>query len=310
MIEEISVFLAVVDGGSLSKAARLRSMAVSSVSRKLDALEQHLGTRLLQRSSRFLLLTDAGEQFVPRARAILSELDEARNEIASASTEPSGLLTIAAPAAFGRRHVAPAVFSFMQLYPAIDVVLHLSDDLLDLRLQRVDLAIRSAILADSELVATRLAPVRRIAVASPAYLERHGKPDTPQALLEHNCVTLASAPLPPGWWSFSGVHGGAALPVKSSLRSDDTETLLQAALHGVGVAHLASWMVSDAVVAGTLVSLFPTEIGLPPTSRAAVHAVRMPGRSHAAKAHLFIAHLRGAFGEPCYWDVPLLPRTA
>lgn len=306
MIEEISVFLAVVDGGSLSKAARARSMAVSSVSRKLDALEQHLGARLLHRSSRFLLLTDAGEQFVPRARAIVSEFDDARNDIASVATEPRGLLTVAAPAAFGRRHVAPAVFSFMQQYPAIDVVLHLSDDLLDLRLQRVDLAIRSAALADSDLVATRLAPVRRIAVASPAYLARHGAPATPQALLDHNCLTLASAPAPPGWWHFQGFNGGAALPVTGSLRSDDTETLLQAALAGIGVAHLASWMVSEAVVAGALVALFPADMTVSPSSRTAIHAVRMPGRSHAAKAHLLIAHLRSAFGDPCYWDVPLL----
>ncbi len=302
MIEEISVFLAVVDGGSLSKVARERAMAVSSVSRKLDALENDMGVKLLHRSSRFVMLTDAGEQFVPRARAILSELDDARHEISAASADPRGLLTIAAPTAFGRRHVAPAVVSFLQQYPAIEVVLHFSDQLLDLRAQRVDVAVRSGALPDSELVATRLAPMRRIACASPDYIVRAGRPDSPQALLDHNCLTVASLPLPTGWWCFPGVNGGAPLPVKGTIRTDETDTLLQGAIGGIGVVHLASWMVSDAIVAGELVPLFPLADCAVPGERAAINAVRMPGRSHAAKARLFIAHLRDAFGEPCYWD--------
>ena len=302
MIEEISVFLAVVDGGSLSKVARERGMAVSSVSRKLDALEQDMGVKLLHRSSRFVMLTDAGEQFVPRARAILSELDDARHEISAASADPRGLLTIAAPASFGRRHVAPAVVSFLQQYPAIEVVLHFSDQLVDLRAQRVDLAIRSGVLPDSELVATHLAPVRRITCASADYIARAGRPASPLQLVDHNCLTVATLPLPTGWWCFPGFNGGAALPVKGSIRTDETETLLQAAIGGIGVVHLASWMVSDAIVAGDLVPLFALEDGALPAQRAAISAVRMPGRSHAEKARLFIAHLRSGFGEPCYWD--------
>ena len=301
MIEEISVFLAVVDGGSLSKVARERSMAVSSVSRKIDALEQEMGVKLLHRSSRFLLLTDAGEQFVPRARAILSELDDARHEISAASADPRGLLTIAAPSSFGRRHVAPAVISFMQQYPGIETVLHFGDQLLDLRAQRVDVAIRIGVLPDSELVATRLAPVRRIACASPDYIARMGMPASPQELVKHNCLSV-SGPAPVGWWCFPGVNGGAPLPVKGSVRTDDTETLMQAAIGGIGIVHLSSWLVSEPLVSGQLVPVFPLADATLQGERVLINAVRMPGRSHAAKARLFIAHLRTAFGEPCYWD--------
>lgn len=302
MIEEISVFVAVVDAGSLSKVARARGMAVSSVSRKIDALEHQMGARLLHRGSRVLMPTDAGEQFIARARAILSEFDDARHEISAAGADPRGLLTIAAPASFGRRHVAPAVVGFLKLYPAIDVALHFSDELLDLRAQRVDVAIRIGVLPDSELVATRLAPIRRIACASPDYIARVGRPDTPAALLGHNCLTVATLPQPSGWWCFPDFNNGAALPVKGSLRSDDTETLVQAAVGGAGVVHLASWLLSDAIVAGQLVPLFPRAVSDRSGGRAAINAVRMPGRSHAAKARLFIAHLRAQFGEPCYWD--------
>lgn len=308
MIDEIRTFVGVVDAGNLSRLAVLRNTAVSSVSRKLDALERELGVKLLHRNPRVVMLTDAGEQFLPRARAILSELDDARHAIAEASADPRGLLTITAPASFGRRHVAPAVVSFLRQYPAIEIDLHLSDQVLDLRAQRVDVAIRIGVLPDSDFVATQLAPVRRVACASPAYLARRGVPASPQALVEHNCLTVAALPVPHGWWCFPGVNGGAALPVRGSLRSDDTETLVQAAVAGIGIVHLASWLMSDFLVAGTLVPLFAS-MSEPAVKRpAAIHAVRMPGRSHAGKAHLFIAHVREQFGDPPYWDRALASR--
>lgn len=306
MIDEIRTFVGVVDAGSLSKVAALRSSAVSSVSRKIDAIERELGVKLLHRTSRVVLLTDAGEQFLPRARAILAELDDARHAISASSADPQGLLTITAPSSFGRRHVSPAVMSFLKKYPMIDIDLHLSDDMLDLRTQRVDVAIRLGILPDSDLVATQLAPVHRIACASPAYLAQRGVPHSPLQLLEHDCVTLASRPIPVGWWCFPGVNGGAALPVSGSLRSDDTETHVQAAVAGMGIAHLASWLASDAIVAGQLTPLFSQAAQQPERRGPALYAVRMPGRSHVAKAQLFIAHLREQFGETPYWDRALL----
>ncbi|HEU4842922.1 MAG TPA: LysR family transcriptional regulator [Burkholderiaceae bacterium] len=298
----MAVLLAAVEAGSLSRVARERGVAVSSIARRIDALEEDLGVKLLKRGARQLLLTDAGEAFLPRARAIVSELSDARHAIAELSSDPRGLLTVAAPASFGRRHMVSAVASFLALHPAIEIDLHLSDDLLDLSTQRVDLAVRMGVLPNSDLVATMLSPVQRFVCASPAYLARHGKPRTPQDLLRHNCLCLATPPFPSGWWTFAGVNDQLPLPVTGNLRSDDTEALLGAAVAGVGVAHLASWLVSDDLVAGRLVPVFAPALAAKGPRLPAIHAVRLPGRSHAAKAQLFIAHLRRAFGAPAYWD--------
>jgi len=168
----------------------------------------------------------------------------------------------------------------------------------------LDVAIRLGVLEDSDLVATRLAPFRRIVCASPDYLARHGRPAVPADLVHHNCLSLASTPLPVGFWCFPGTNGNAPLAVRGSLRTDDTEALLLAAEAGLGIVHLASWLVGDALRDGRLVALFhdaPPARGDGP----AIHAVRMPGRSHEAKARLFIDHLRVYFGSPPYWDKPV-----
>ncbi len=306
MFDALSTFVAVASAGSFSRVAKAQRVAVSSVARKIDGLEAELGATLFKRSSRTLLLTDAGEQFLPRARSLLADLSEAKNSLSELASEPRGLLTVTAPATFGRKHVVPAVLGFLEQYPLLEVELHNSDDVIDVTQRRVDVSIRMGTLPDSDLIATRLAPVRRLLCASPAYLEQRGRPQQPLDLLKHDCLTSASRPSPPGWWSFSGVNRDAPLPVRGSFRSDDTDALVQAALAGVGIVHLASWLVSDLVLAGRLLPLFPH--ARPPKKAApAIHAVRMPGRSHAAKAQLFIAHLRATFGEPPYWDREVAP---
>lgn len=302
MFDAIQIFLEVHEAGSLSAVAKRHDVAVSSISRKIDALEVELCIKLFHRSSRRLLLTDSGEQFLPRAKNIAAELADARQAMSELNGDPRGLLTVTAPSAFGRRYIAPAVASFLNRYPLMEVDLHVSDEIVDLSTRRVDVAVRIGVLPDSDLVATTLAPLHRLTCASPAYLARHGRPATPQDLLKHNCLTIATTPIPAGWWCYPGVNREASLPVHGSLRSDDTESLLHAALAGIGIVHLASWMVCDAIEAGQLISLFPTASNTHAKIRPGIHAVRMPGRSHAAKAQLFIAHLRTTFGEPAYWD--------
>lgn len=181
---------------------------------------------------------------------------------------------------------------------------------MDLVAQRVDLAIRIGSLPDSDLVATRLAGLRRLACASPEYIAGHGRPAAPEDLLKHNCLTVASVHVPHGWWCFPGVRRGTALPVRGCLRSNDTEVLLQAAVDGLGIVHLASWLVCDMLVAGKLVSLFPDLLMPTAPSASAIHAVRLPGRSNAAKAKLFVSHLKHEFGEPAYWDSDRPRQTA
>jgi DNA-binding transcriptional LysR family regulator len=302
MLDDLRTFLAVAEAGSLSKVANNLDIAVSSVSRKVDALEASLGTKLFHRTSRVIMLTDAGEQFLPRVKNILAELDDAKDAIAALRADPRGLLTVTAPSSFGRRYVTPAVTSFLQRYPLMEVDLHLSDHVVDLAAQRIDVAVRIGALPDSDLVATRLATIQRLVCASPAYIEHYGHPAHPEDLLQHNCLTMITKPAPSDWWRFTGVNGNKALSVRGTFRSDDTEALLQAAVEGIGIVHLASWLVSGMLVEGKLIRLFSKAAPASINSPFAIHAVRMPGRSYATKAQLFIAHLRDEFGEPAYWD--------
>jgi len=308
VIDALHSFIAVAASGSFSSVAKSQAVAVSSVTRKIDWLEAEIGSRLFHRSSRRVLLTDAGEQFLPRARNILAELAQAREALTSINADPRGLLTVTAPTIFARRHLAPAVAGFLERYPLIELDLHVSDTLVDLSEQRVDVAIRIGVLEDSDLIATRLATLRLLACASPAYLARHGRPTTPDDLVRHNCI-VATTPMPGGpGWRFAGVQRGAALPVRGNLRTDDKDCALQAALSGIGIAHLASWVVSGDIAAGRLVSLFPDAQAPDPRAMPAIHAVRLPGRSFEAKAKLFIAHLRDVIGEVPYWDRALETR--
>ena len=303
MLDAIRIYLAVAQSGNLSKVAKAEGVAVSSISRKIDALETELGFKLFNRSSRMIMLTDAGEQFLPRAQNILLELDDAKNAISALNKDPKGVLSVTAPASFGRLYVAPAMVTFLKRYPLMEIELNISDEIIDLSARRIDVAIRIGKLPDSDLVATRLAPFYRIACASPDYIKRHGKPASPQELLQHNCLTVEdTVRTVPGLWSFPNTNKGMPLPVRGNFRSNDTNSLLLAAIAGVGVVHLASWLVSDMIVSGQLIPLF-TETLIPDEKiSSAIHAVRMPGRSHATKAQLFIAHLKSEFGEPAYWD--------
>lgn len=305
MIDSLKTFLLVAREGNFSEVARQQDLAVSSVARKIDALESELGSVLFHRSPRRIALTDAGEQFLPRARNILGELAEARNALHQIDDSPQGLLTVTAPTVFGRRHVVPLVADFMRRHPGIEVDLHLSDEVTDLAEQGVDLAIRIGVLPDSDLQATLLAPVRLVACASPAYLDRHGRPGAPVELLQHQCITVATPPSPPFVWRFAGVNGNRPLPVKGRLRTDDKDAMWQAALAGLGIIHIATWVVSESLRNGQLELLFPQELsGAPAEGLPGIYAVRAPGRGRSHRARLFIQSLRDAVGDPPWWDLP------
>src|SRR5450830_277963 len=268
MIDSLKTFLAVASSGNFSEVARQQDVAVSSVTRKVDALEAELGTALFHRSSRRIHLTDAGEQFVPRARTILSEIAAARDALHQLDDLPRGPLTVAAPTVFGRRHVVPAVAGFMHQYPGVEVDLHLSDQVIDLAEQGVDVAIRIGVLPDSDLQATLLAPVRLVTCASPAYLARAGRPASPVDLLQHECISVATPPAPSFIWRYAGVNRNQPLAVRGRFRTDDKDGMLQAALGGLGVLHIATWVVSDHLRDGSLVALFPHELTAPPAEAA------------------------------------------
>jgi DNA-binding transcriptional LysR family regulator len=309
MLRELEVFLAVVEGGNFSAAARQMDQAVSSVTRRIDTLEQELNVQLLRRGNRNVVLTDAGVQFLDTARRMVAEFSEAREVLSNSGAEPRGLITIAAPSAFGRRHVAPAIQGFLQQYPHIDICLHANDALIDLNVERVDFAIRIGRLPDSDLIARQIAPLRRLVCAAPSYIKRAGSIRTPKDLLEHECLTVASRPTPVGWWTFAGINRGAPLPVKGRLQSDDTEILLGAAVAGMGVVHLATWMVGDLIREGKLVSMLPEQPRKRNERVPAIYAVHLPGRSHKARAQLFLDYVVGHFGSPPYWDRTAMARS-
>jgi DNA-binding transcriptional LysR family regulator len=196
MLDAFTTFVAVANAGSFSGVAKAEGVAVSSITRRVELLETELKAKLFTRSSRRLKLTDAGEHLLPRARSILAELTEAREGLTALSADTRGVLTVTAPAMFGRHHVAPAVVGFLKRHPPLEIELHLGDEIVDLAERRVDVAIRIGALRSSDLVTTRLAAVRRVVCASPNYLEKAGRPATPIELLDPNCLTVASTPNP------------------------------------------------------------------------------------------------------------------
>jgi len=301
MIENLRVFVSVAETCNFSVTARALDVAVSSITRKIDALERELGTRLFIRGPRRLILTDSGEYFAKTAQQVIAELVEAKETLANRDGEPHGKLTVTAPGSFGRRHLAPAIRSFLEKYPHIEIDLFLGDAVIDLSVQRIDVAIRIGNLPSSDLVATTLAPLRRLACAAPSYLERFGRPTKPEDLLQHQCLTVTTTQLPTGWWCFPGVNRDQPLAVKGRFRSDDADALLEQAIAGHGIVHLASWMVGDPIAKGELVLLFP-ELQSAQAFSGTISAVRLPGRSHQHKAKLFIDHVKSEFGTPPCWD--------
>lgn len=307
MREALETFLAIAEAGTFSEVARRQDVAVSSVTRKIDALEAELGSRLFHRSPRRVVLTDAGQQFQPRARGILDALAQAKEALQAGDAEPRGLLSVTAPTVFGRQHVVGAVAGFLRRYPDIEIDLHLTDQIIDLAEQRMDVAIRIGVLPDSDLHATPLAPVRLVTCASPEYLARAGRPASPEDLLRHDCISAATPPAPGFVWRYAGINRNQPLPVKGRLRTDSKDAMLEATLAGAGVLHIATWVVSNHLRSGQLVALFPQEATAPTLpGMPAIHAVRLPGRSHATKARLFIEHLRASIGEVPWWDRLLL----
>ncbi|NYE24814.1 LysR family transcriptional regulator [Pigmentiphaga litoralis] len=306
MIEALRDFVSVATLGSFSGAARQQNVAVSSITRRIEGLETELRAKLFNRSTRVLTLTEAGQELLPRARDILAEVDDARDAVSALHAEPRGTLRVTAPTAFSRLHIAPALGSFLARYPLLNVELATSDEVFDLATDRIDVAIRVGLLPDSDLIAAQLAPQHRIVCASPAYLARRGTPKTPEDLLQHDCLNKHFGPVPSGWWTFAGINGYRPLPVQGSFRSNDTPSLLQAAVAGVGIVHLTSWLVSTEIASGTLVPLFMDLPGYS-TRQSAIYAVRLSGRSQATKTTLFIDHLRERIGSPPYWDAVFGP---
>lgn len=247
----MALFVTVAEAGSLSAAGRGLGMPLATVSRRLSDLERHLGTRLFNRSTRRLELTEAGRSYLAACRRILEEIEEAEQSAAGEYSQARGELVVTAPIVFGRLHVLPVVVDFLAAYPEVDVRLTQSDTLRRLVEEHIDLAVRIGHLPDSSMVATRVGSIRRVACASPAYLEAHGEPMTLQELSAHHCVTVERLALPAAWTFMEGQRE-IAVPVRSRLTINTAEAAIDAAVAGVGIARVLSYQVADAVRSGVL----------------------------------------------------------
>ena len=252
-LEAMSVFAAIVDGGSLSAAGRRLGVPLATVSRKLADLEAHLKTRLITRSTRRLVLTDAGRDYLAACRQILDQVEEAERVASGAYADVKGQLVIAAPIVFGRLHVVPVAAEFLELHPAVDAQLRLSDRNVNLIEEHVDVALRIGTLPDSSLVATPVGAIRRVVCASPAYLKRFGAPHLLSDLAAHRCISFdgldaASA------WAFAGDDGEKRqVPVHSRMTVTTADAAIAAAVLGLGLTRVLSYQVADAVRDGRLV---------------------------------------------------------
>jgi DNA-binding transcriptional LysR family regulator len=250
-LDAMTVFLAVVDAGSLSAAGRKLGMPLATVSRKLAELEGHLGARLLNRSTRRLELTDPGRAYEQACRRILDDVDGAERAAAGEYATPRGELAITAPIVFGRLHVLPLVAAFLQEHPAVDVRLALGDRISHLMDEHVDVAVRIGTLPDSRLSAIGLGTLRQVVCASPAYLKAHGVPRRPGDLAAHRCITFEGASSV-GAWAFDGDKPTPAAAIHARLVVNTAEAAVDAAVAGLGLTRVLSYQADTARRAGQL----------------------------------------------------------
>jgi DNA-binding transcriptional LysR family regulator len=249
----MAVFLAVVEEGDFSAAARRLRMTPSAVSKIIGRLEARLGVRLLQRSTRSISLTSEGSAYAESARRILGDIEDAEFAI-QPGAEPRGRLRVSLPSAFGHRLIVPMLPAFIERFPAIDLELDFSDAIVDLMNGDADVAIRVAAQSDSTLVTRRLASNRRVICAAPGYLERHGVPKMPDELQRHVCLAItAHGRL--NVWEFQDGNGRHAIRVRGSVEANSTEALRHLALAGIGIVRLSEILVGGDIRAGLLVPL-------------------------------------------------------
>lgn len=247
----MAVLLKVVEAGTLSAAAKQMNVPLATVSRRIAELEAHLKTRMLNRSSRHLSLTEAGRLYVEASRRILEQVDEAERAAMGVHADPKGRLTVTAPVVFGRLHMVPIIAGFLAHYPDIDVKLVLADRLLDLLESDVDVALRIGELRDGSLIASNMGAVRRVTCASPSYLAAHGRPQQPEELREHLCVTFDNLASPEAW-RFASPDGDVVVPVHSRLTVTTAEAAISGAIAGLGLTRVLSYQITEARQAGLL----------------------------------------------------------
>jgi DNA-binding transcriptional LysR family regulator len=293
----MEAFVRVVERGGFTAAAEDLHLSRAMVSKHVQDLEEHLGARLLNRTTRKVSLTEAGRVYYERSTQLLADLAETEEAVGELQAKPRGRLRLNAPVSFGALHLAAAVADYMAAQPEVTVELTLNDRVVDLVEEGYDLAVRIARLADSSLIARRLAPCRMVVCAAPEYLERHRQPGHPNDLAGHNCLGYSYGQTRDEW-RFDGPKGAAAVPVRGTLQANNGDVLRAAALRGAGIVLLPSFIVGADLAAGRLAPVLPgyrvPELG--------IYAVYPHSRHLSAKVRSFVDFLLPRLGKRPAWD--------
>ncbi len=295
----MAVFARVVETGSFTRAAEALGLAKSTVSKQVARLEDRLGARLLQRTTRRVVPTDVGAAFYERCRRIVAEAEEAEQAVTRLQSTPRGLLRVNGPVSFGTRYLAPALPRLLAACPELEIDLVLNDWYVDLVTEGYDVAVRIGTLDDSSLVARRLAEMRLILVASPAYLQAAGVPSHPRDLAGHACLRYAYQRTT-GWRLHDATGEEVRVAVRGQLRANSGEALLRAARADAGVVLVPEFMAAADLAAGRLVRVLPAWTG----PFGAVHAVWPTSRHLSAKVRAFVDFLVELFDPPPWRDAP------
>jgi DNA-binding transcriptional LysR family regulator len=291
--EAIAIFAKVVELRSFAAAAAELALSKATVSKAVTRLEERLGARLFNRTSRRLALTDAGRTLSGRAAQLLADGEAAENEALAQSAAPRGLVRLAAPMTFGVKVLAPLLPEFLGQYPEVSVDLHLSDAMVDLIGEGFDVGVRIASLPDSSLVARRLCAIPRYTVAAPAYLERYGRPTHPMLLAQHKCVGYAYLSTP-GTWHYTNADGEqATVRPSGQLRANNGDAVLPALIAGLGIADLPEFIVGEAIAAKQVEVILQGWKQL----EGAAHLVMPPGGPRPARVEVLIEFLASRLGK-------------
>jgi DNA-binding transcriptional LysR family regulator len=302
-LEGLLAFVAAADFGSISEAARRLGLSKSVVSERLAELERVLGATLIQRTTRKMSLTEDGAAFLPRARRIMQDMDEAVAELAERRRTLVGPLRLSAPVSFGSLHLGPALYPFLAENPGIQLTLELEDRFVDVASDGYDAVVRHGAVRDARLIARRLASSRRVLVAAPSYLAAHGAPKGADGLQRHSAILYSNRDTD---WRFAGPNGTMVVRPAKTLRVNNGLIMRDAALAGLGITLLPTFLVGPELARGALHII---DIGLPAADTAEVHLVYPVERGGSAKLKALTEALRAAFGDPPYWEAPLAPSS-
>ncbi|MCR6728570.1 LysR family transcriptional regulator [Enterobacter cloacae] len=301
-LRSLKIFIAVFEAENFSVVARREGLSASQVSRIIHQLEDALGQQLFYRNTRAVIPTESGHLFIRYAREMMTSFEDARRELDARSTEPSGTIRINAPVFFGQRHIAPGLPGLTARYPRLNIELTLTDDFIDPHKNAADVIFRIGVLTDSTFHARIFGQQRYHLAASPDYLRQHGAPQGPDDLAHHQCLVYRGSSGPNRWLLRGAGEAWVHYPVVPLMTSNNAESLLSAALGGMGIVLFPDWLIGDRVQQGELVALLPQLECAIHTEPLNIAAIYPNARHPPLNVRAVIDHYVGCFGTPLYWQ--------